>query len=247
MAKELPYFKFEPAEYLTKDVSFCSLGAQGLFVNICCYYWQRCCKLSKEQILRRFNHVDELNELISEGVIDLKGNNIAIKFLDAQFAEISGQKSVSSDKGKIGNLKRWHKDIYDRFMNKEISLKEAVNIAKLSPPDKLAIAKTSQIREEENRYKKSEPKKDTAPKVATPISERKVIFKKRISESLTNELRSKYSQNMLKDFFEYWTEHGPNDKKMRFEKQKSFDVTRRLSTWYRREILYNKEKKTGAI
>ena len=28
MAKELPYFKFEPAEYLTKDISFCSLSAQ---------------------------------------------------------------------------------------------------------------------------------------------------------------------------------------------------------------------------
>ena len=24
MAKELPYFQFEPAEYLTKDISFCS-------------------------------------------------------------------------------------------------------------------------------------------------------------------------------------------------------------------------------
>jgi hypothetical protein len=34
MAKELPYFKFEPAEYLTKDV-FCSLAAQGLFINLC--------------------------------------------------------------------------------------------------------------------------------------------------------------------------------------------------------------------
>jgi hypothetical protein len=40
MAKELPYFKFEPAEYLTKDVS-CSLAAQGLFINLCSYYWQR--------------------------------------------------------------------------------------------------------------------------------------------------------------------------------------------------------------
>ena len=78
MAKELPYFKFEPAEYLTKDISFCSLAAQGLFINICSYYWQRGCELTKEQLLRRLNYEKELNELISEGVIDLVDNNIKI-------------------------------------------------------------------------------------------------------------------------------------------------------------------------
>jgi hypothetical protein len=29
MAKELPYFKFEPAEYLTKDVSFLLFSCSG--------------------------------------------------------------------------------------------------------------------------------------------------------------------------------------------------------------------------
>ena len=42
MAKELPYFQFEPAEYLTKDISFCSLSAQGLFINICCFLCHCC-------------------------------------------------------------------------------------------------------------------------------------------------------------------------------------------------------------
>ena len=80
MAKELPYFKFEPAEYLTKNISFCSLSAQGLFSNICCYYWQRGCSITKDQILRRLNYPNELQELISEGIIDLNGENISIKF-----------------------------------------------------------------------------------------------------------------------------------------------------------------------
>ena len=43
-----------------------------------------------------------------------------------------------------------------------------------------------------------------------------------------------YSQELLSDFFEYWTEHGSNDKKMRFEKEKSFGVIRRISTWNKR-------------
>ena len=102
MAKELPYFKFEPAEYLTKNISFCSLSAQGLFVNICSYYWQRNCKLTTEQVLKRLNYKKELDELISEGIIDLQEDFIVIKFLDNQLVEVektSKQNSINGAKG----------------------------------------------------------------------------------------------------------------------------------------------------
>ena len=58
------------------------------------------------------------------------------------------------------------------------------------------------------------------------IESRKTEFK--------NSLRSfldLYGKIMLTDFFEYWTEHGDKDKKMRFEKQTSFSISRRLKTW----------------
>lgn len=106
MAKELPYFKFEPAEYLTKDISFCSLPAQGLFVNICCYYWQRGCELTKDQLLRRLNYENELNELISEGVIDLENDNLIIKFLDSQLSEVEIKSNVNSKNGSKGGRPR---------------------------------------------------------------------------------------------------------------------------------------------
>ena len=102
MAKELPYFQFEPAEYLTKDVSFCSLAAQGLFINLCAYYWQRECSLTKDQILRRLNYPKELNELITEGIIDLEGENIIIKFLDVQYDNATTKSRVNSENGAKG-------------------------------------------------------------------------------------------------------------------------------------------------
>ena len=102
MAKELPYFKFEPAEYLTKDISFCSLSAQGLFINICSYYWQRGCVLSKEQLLRRLNYPNELDELISEGVIDLIENDISIKFLNSQLEDVGKTSKTNSVNGSKG-------------------------------------------------------------------------------------------------------------------------------------------------
>jgi hypothetical protein len=116
MAKELPYFQFEPAEYLTKDVSFCSLSAQGLFINLCAYYWQRECNLTKNQFLRRLNNPDELNELIKEGVIDLDNDTIIIKFLDAQYenaTKLSKTNSINGSKGgrpkKINPIKTENK------------------------------------------------------------------------------------------------------------------------------------------
>jgi hypothetical protein len=58
--------------------------------------------------------------------------------------------------------------------------------------------------------------------------------KKDFSNYLYSFKNTDYSDQLLSDFMEYWTEHGSNDKKMRFEKEKSFGVTRRLSTWNKR-------------
>jgi len=109
MAKELPYFQFEPAEYLTKDISFLSLTTQGLFINICAYYWQRQCQLTKAQILRRLNYPDELNELIDEGIIELnycdgefKDEEISIKFLDLQYDKATFKSETNSKNGAKG-------------------------------------------------------------------------------------------------------------------------------------------------
>ena len=163
MAKELPYFQFEPAEYLTKDISFCSLSAQGLFINICSYYWQRECKITKTQILRRFNYPDLLDELITENVLTIIGEEIKINFLYEQYYHILEDKKESSNKGIIGNLKRWNRPAYDRFINGEITLEEALLIPKISPPDTLAIAKPSQIREEKIKEDKITIKSITSP------------------------------------------------------------------------------------
>lgn len=66
--------------------------------------------------------------------------------------------------------------------------------------------------------------------ITKKIDVRKTEFK----NSLTPFLES-YDANLLNEFYSYWTEHGIKDKKMRFEKQKSFGISRRLSTWKRNQ------------
>lgn len=43
-----------------------------------------------------------------------------------------------------------------------------------------------------------------------------------------------YGKEMLRDFYEYWSEHGVKDRKFRMEKEKSFNIELRLKTWKKR-------------
>lgn len=47
--------------------------------------------------------------------------------------------------------------------------------------------------------------------------------------------RNLYSENMLNEFCEYWTEHNEGGLKMRFEMEKVFDKSKRLKTWASRQ------------
>jgi hypothetical protein len=208
MAKELPYFKFEPAEYLTKDISFCSISAQGLFINICSYYWQRQCSLTLEQISRRFNYPNELDELIKEGIIDVTENNVKIKFLDIQLDDVSRLSSKNSANGSKGGRPKKNPN-------------ETQTKPNLNPTE----SQTKGIREEEI-------KEDNI--IKNEIFLRKKNFANQLADYV-----GKYSKDILNEFYLYWTEHGVNDKKMRFEKQTSFDVSRRLNNWLKNSAKFD--------
>lgn len=102
MSKRLPYFQFEPAEWLAGDIMFCSLSARGLFTDIIALYWQKECELTIDQVKRRFNCESELEELISEKIIKIENNNIIIEFLDNQLVKAIGKSKVNSENGSKG-------------------------------------------------------------------------------------------------------------------------------------------------
>lgn len=64
-------------------------------------------------------------------------------------------------------------------------------------------------------------------KVIESIEERKSKFYASLSVYV-----NEYPKKMLRDFYNYWTEHGEKDKKLRFEKQNTFGLEQRLRTWY---------------
>ena len=63
------------------------------------------------------------------------------------------------------------------------------------------------------------------------------------AENFKNSLipfKQKYSIDMLKNFFDYWTEPNPSKTKMRFELEKTWSIERRLTTWANRQKDFNK-------
>ena len=75
--------------------------------------------------------------------------------------------------------------------------------------------------------------------------EKRPIIKTSISEIINNEeYKRKYGIEMIQEFVDYWTEMLPNGKKQRWQKQKAFDVNRRIIAWAKRDYncLYKEHK-----
>lgn len=105
MAKELPYFKFEPAEWQNGSIQMCSPESKMLFIDICCNYWQRLGDVPYAFALHAVCKGNEkaLQELKQAGVIHVKDDKISIVFLDEQLEE----RISISDKARESARRRW--------------------------------------------------------------------------------------------------------------------------------------------
>jgi uncharacterized phage protein (TIGR02220 family) len=106
--EELPYFKFFPAEWITGDITLCSLSAQGLFTNIMSFYWIKKCSITLAQLKQRFsNNLEELKELENQKIFKIKEEKneekkVEIKFLNLQYKVLSRQKKAKQKAGRQG-------------------------------------------------------------------------------------------------------------------------------------------------
>lgn len=210
MAKELPYFKFEPSEWDNGNIQMCSRESKGLFIDLCSVYWSRVGELPYALALQKLcnGNKDALQELIKHEIIGVVSDQIVIEFLDEQLEE----RGQISEKRRESAQKRW----------------SDANALQLE-------SKSNANRREEKREeeKKKEEKIISADKSAT-IEQRAEIFMEKVSLYL-----SEFPKEMLRRFYDYWTEKNDGGRKMRFEMQKVFDVKRRLTTWSNNEKVKN--------
>lgn len=102
----LHYFKFIPGDYLTGTIQFCSLAAKGLFTDICAFYWQRECEMTKSELERKYPQQDLLQELYNDDIIKFDLEYVTIQFLCDQMDEIKQQSKRNSINGGKGAAAR---------------------------------------------------------------------------------------------------------------------------------------------
>ena len=101
MAKELPYFKFFCSEWSDGDITLESYEIQGLFINICSYYWSNNCEMTLIKLKKKFKGNDNLiNELIDSEIIKIENDNVLINFLNEQLTEREDSSIKKSLAGK---------------------------------------------------------------------------------------------------------------------------------------------------
>lgn len=101
--KELPYFKFYCNEWITGEITFLDYECQGLFINLCAFYWSKNGVLSLSNAKKRFRvREDKFTELIDSEIIKVSEDKITINFLDEQMNERGQLSKTNSKNGALG-------------------------------------------------------------------------------------------------------------------------------------------------
>lgn len=212
MAKELPYFKFESQAWDTGNIQMCSRESKGLFVDLCSLYWSRLGELPYALALQKLCNGSE------SAFDELKKRDI-FGIVDDNIViefldeQLSEFNLISEERRKAAK-KRW----------------SDANALQME-------SKSNASREEKKREDKRKGEKTSvvADKSATP-EDRSKLFMEKIAIHLES-----YPKEMLRSFYDYWTEMNDGGRRMRFEMQRVFDIKKRLATWSKRE----KEKING--
>ena len=142
------------------------------------------------------------------------------RFTEAQFIPI--KQTLKRD------LEKWEQTLEGRSKAGKASA-EARRLAKLNEQKETNSTNVDFVQQSSTNPTDSVSVNDSV-SVIKSIEERKVNFANSLQPYLPL-----YGRDMLNDFYGYWTEHGDKDKKFRSEKEKSFNIERRLETWKRNE------------
>jgi hypothetical protein len=109
MAKELPYFKFEPNEWENGNIQMLTHEEKGIFIDLCSLYWSRLGEVPYRLALRKVcgGNAVALKSLCEENIIDVIDEYIYIGFLQEQLDDFKRIKQQNSENAK----KRWSKKL----------------------------------------------------------------------------------------------------------------------------------------
>lgn len=152
---------------------------------------------------------------------------------------IQHQKGHLTEKDMLNICKTYDEDIWCKFKNedgvffnermKEESEKRAKYAESRRDNRKKKEVKEEDIKNISSTYvphMENENENESKDVIKDNLLKREDIFKKEILTYINT-----YPKEMLKNFFDYWSEPNKSKSKMRFEMQNTWDLKRRLATW----------------
>ena len=230
---KLQWFKFTPTDWIMGKIQRCPEVTQARFMRLVCLYWNKECILSYEDAEIEIDK-EHLEILISKKILKVIDEFICIDFLNEQLKELECIKDDKSTSAKIGNLKRWHRPVYDKFIKNEITLESAIKIAYQSHPDYTPITPQSQNIAEESRVEESREEKS--------IKENNIVDRKLKFASTLKPFVDVYGKDLINEFYKYWTEPNKSNTKFKQELEKTWSLERRLETWVKNDKSFNKNQ-----
>lgn len=216
MAKELPYFKFEPNEWENGNIQMLSREDKGLFIDVCSMYWSRLGDLPLKLAVQKLcgGNATALKSLCEEGIIEVSDDKIYIKFLSLQLLEFENTSATNAKNAKEG----WEK----RRKEKALSERNATALKSQSEIDA--------IREEEIRLKKIRENETRVEN--SPYGDGRLHF---MCKEFWSKNTTKYETEFYKSFLEYWTapiQKGAKKGMELWRDEKTFQLSSRLNTSY---------------
>jgi hypothetical protein len=175
MAKELPYFKFFISEWSDGDITLEDFETQGLFINLCAYYWSNECEVTLKKAKKKFKlcNPKSFDLLIESDIIKINGDFIAINFLNEQKLERKTESVNKSKGGKASAEARRLKKIEDE-KNKDLT--DVEQVLKSSSTE-------SQLLREEEKRREERRKEESTTKAKLGKEEVSNSVRKRLDES----------------------------------------------------------------
>lgn len=111
MAKELPFFKFNPTEWLVGKISYQSLEIQGAFMQCCAIFWKNSGVVKIDQIDWKIGKAN-LEALINYDFISIDEDGfLTIEFLQEQLASFQVIRQKRAEFGSMGGVAKATKNI----------------------------------------------------------------------------------------------------------------------------------------
>lgn len=178
----------------------------------------------------RFKVEEYLKELENQQQINVQKNNVISLITITNYERYQGLETENSDE----NQQQINVQI-DGQIKEKVSPHNIYNPPLKEKREEEKEEEKSQDKSCEQKKKSSQKKTDKRPPTTNPIEVRK--------EWLKNEIRrvnakGKYDPDMCNAFYLYWSELSNDGKLMRYERQGSWETSKRLALWY-----YNEAKR----